>query len=71
MIGKKAGQLLQPYEHAIDNGIPAAGYPGLIHFRRQVVMVIDKTFAEQLVQHSDKDKGIRRIMRMDSIKAFS
>src|SRR5580692_1700127 len=33
-------------------------------------MVINKTFAEQFVENCDKDKRVRRIVRMDNVKTL-
>src|SRR5207253_7881380 len=42
-----------------------------VHFRGQVMMVVDETFAEQFVKQRNEYEGVGRIVGVDRIKAFA
>ena len=46
LLGEPATQLFEHDKRAMDEGPAPAAEPGQVHFRGQVVMVVNKTFAE-------------------------
>src|SRR5256886_3966147 len=71
MIGEAAAQLLQPYQRAINHRSTASAESCRVHFRGQVMMVVDETFAEQFVKQRNEYEGVGRIVGVDRIKAFA
>ena len=60
---------LERQQDLVDQPIAVAAEAGVVHLRRQVVVVEDEALAEQLERRGDERKGVRRVGGVDHVEA--
>src|ERR1700732_966628 len=71
VVGDHASKPLQCEEGSVNDRRATVRKTGTIHLWGQIVMVEDKTLAEQFVESGDKYKGIGWIMGMHNVEALA